>query len=157
MKLRFALLIPIVLGGCADLLGPGAKAPGSDTTHPVARPGSGAVAPPENARTVEEFDTTSPTERAAAVAPENTTSGRSLGTTIASLGDATKPGFWLETPLVSTPTKGRVEYPVTGASVNVDLFPTDGPATSGSRISLAAIRLLGAPLTGLPELKVFSN
>lgn len=157
MKLLFVLLIPIFLGGCAELFGPGATAPGSDTIHPVARPGSGATAPPENARTVEDFDTTSQAERDAATAPGNSAAGLKLGTTIASLGDAVKPGFWLETPLVATPTKGRIEYAVTGVSVSVDLIPIDGPATGGSRISLAAIRLLGAPLTGLPELVVFSN
>ena len=131
--------------------------PGADTIHPVARPGNGAIAPPENARTVEDFDTTSDVERAAAVVADTSGGSQAMGQTVASLGDASKPGFWLETPLVSAPTKGRVEYPATGKSVNVDLIPIEGAATSGSRISLAAIRLLGAPLTGLPELVVYGT
>ena len=157
MKKLSLPLIALLLSSCGELFGPGFLQPGPDTTHPVARPADGPAAPPPNARTVEDFDTTTDAERAEAVAPETAGGGNSLGTTIASLGDASKPGFWMETPLVSAPTKGRVEYKATGKSVNVDLIPIDGPATGGSRISLAAIRLLGAPLTGLPELVVFGG
>jgi hypothetical protein len=39
--------------------------------------------------------------------------------------------------------------------VRVELRPIEGPATGGSRISLAALRLLGASLAGLPEVEVF--
>jgi len=74
-----------------------------------------------------------------------------------SLGDPARPGFWIETPLVSSPTTGRVAYPSTGQSSQVDLIPIDGPATAGSRMSLAAMRLIGVPLTGLAEVQVFSG
>ncbi len=78
-----------------------------------------------------------------------------LGTTIASLGTVSEPGIWLRTPLVSTPGKGRVTYPVKGTSVLVDLIPLEGERGRGSRISLAAMRLLEAALTDLPELRVY--
>lgn len=78
-----------------------------------------------------------------------------LGTTVASLGDATKPGFWIETPLVTTSGKGKVRYPATGREVKVDLIPITGATSGGSRLSLGAMRLLDAPLTALPEVEVF--
>ena len=107
--------------------------------------------PPAAARTVEEFDTTTAEDRAAAVAaPVGQTA---LGTTIASLGSPTDPGIWLLTGLVTELVQGRVEYQ--GQSVNLELRPSGGAATAGSQISLAAMRLLGAPLTGLPELTVY--
>nr|WP_246849340.1 D-galactarate dehydratase [Rubellimicrobium arenae] len=78
-----------------------------------------------------------------------------LGTTVASLGSPANPGLWLETPLVSEPTQGRVEY--NGQSVALELRPSGGEPGSGSQISLEAMRALGAPLTGLPELTVFGG
>lgn len=110
--------------------------------------------PSANARTVEQFDTTSQEDRAAAVAPP-ASGARSLGTTIASLGSPTDPGIWVKTPLVRSITQGRVEY--NGNSVNVELRPSGGAPGSGSQISLAAMRLIEAPLTGLPELTVYAN
>ncbi|WP_319824228.1 hypothetical protein [Thalassovita sp.] len=80
-----------------------------------------------------------------------------LGVTVASLGDPAKAGFWIETPLVQAAGKGRVSYAKTGRTVKVDLIPIDGPATAGSRLSLATMRLLDAPLTGLPEVKVYRD
>ena len=65
-------------------------------------------------------------------------------------------GFWIKTPLVSEPGKGRVLHPGTGKSAQVDLIPIDAPQGAGSRLSLAAMRLIGADLTGLPEVRVFS-
>ena len=110
-----------------------------------------AAPPPAAARTVEEFDTTTEADRAAAVAAP--VGGQQLGTTIASLGSPTEPGIWLRTGLVTELVQGRVEFQ--GVSVNVELRPSGGPASAGSQISLAAMRLLGAPLTGLPELVVY--
>lgn len=113
-------------------------------------------APPPEARTVEEFDVTTTEERVeAAAAPAKPAAERSLGTTIANLGDVTRGGFWIETPLVDAPAKGRVVFPGTGLSAQVDLIPIDGEATAGSRLSLAAMRLIEAPLTALPEIEVF--
>jgi hypothetical protein len=107
--------------------------------------------PPVAARTVEEFDTTTAEDRAAAVATP--VGQQALGTTIASLGAPTEPGIWLRTGLVTELVQGRVEYQ--GKSVNVELRPSGGEPSAGSQISLAAMRLVGAPLTGLPELTVF--
>ncbi|WP_377504411.1 D-galactarate dehydratase [Octadecabacter sp. R77987] len=114
--------------------------------------------PPPTARTVDQFDTTTAENRAEALAaPVEPAGERALGSTIASLGSPTDPGIWLKTPLVSEVTAGRVAYPVNGKSVNVELRPSGGAVGSGSQISLAAMRLLEAPLTGLPELLVFAN
>ncbi|WP_457650273.1 hypothetical protein [Profundibacter sp.] len=128
---------------------------GENGSRPVARPEGAVVKPAATAHTAEQFDTTTAQHRA-----EATTAGggvRKLGTTIASLGNPAEAGFWIKTPLVSKLGKGRVEYPATGKSVAVDLIPIDGPKAAGSRVSLAALRLLGAPLTGLPELIVFTE
>lgn len=151
----------LALSGCGLMPKPVAKpepavaADVSTGTRPVARSDL-AARPPAAARTVEQFDTTTPEQRVAAAAPVASASGP-VGTTVASLGDPAKPGFWLETPLVQTAGKGRVTYAANGKSAQVELIPIEGAASSGSRISLAAMRLLGAPLTGLPELQVFSE
>lgn len=142
---------------------PGAQTPQTeaqpDQMRPQARPGAldTAPKPPANARTVEQFDTTTPQERAEAAAAPQPAGERRLGETVASLGDVSKPGFWLETPLVSAPAQGRVVYPGSGKSAQVELIPIDGPATAGSRLSLAAMRLLEAPLTDLPTIEVYSG
>ncbi|MFP4239361.1 MAG: D-galactarate dehydratase [Rhodosalinus sp.] len=81
--------------------------------------------------------------------------GASLGTTIASLGSPAEGGFWLKTPLVQTETPGRVVFPGTGQTVEVDLRPRGTEPGGGSQISLDAMRALGAPLGGLPEVEVF--
>ena len=86
-----------------------------------------------------------------------TATGGRLGTTIASLGDATEGGFWIKTPLVQSPGKGRIVDPATGRSVNVDLIPLSGPASGGSQVSLPALTTLGVDLTDLPELDVYRS
>ncbi|APX11785.1 hypothetical protein [Tateyamaria omphalii] len=89
--------------------------------------------------------------------PEGEVSIGTLGRTVASLGNAAEPGLWLKTPLVSVEQPGRVYYDATNTTVDVTLIPIDGPATAGSRLSLAAMQALGAPLTGLPEVDVFGG
>jgi hypothetical protein len=121
----------------------GAETPAVVTTAPP---------PPAAARTVEEFDTTTAEDRAAAAAPSS--GGRSLGTAIASLGDPSLPGFWMMTALVAEETQGRIEFPEKGTSAEVTLIPSDG---GSARVSLAALRLLEAPLADLSELAVFAN
>ncbi|MEP4194985.1 MAG: hypothetical protein ABJL99_05035 [Aliishimia sp.] len=116
-----------------------------------------APRPPAAAKTVEDFDTTTAAQRKSVTKTPSDVGERSLGTTIASLGAPSEPGFWLKTPLVKVETQGRVFYPVTGKSVQVTLRPIDGPTTAGSRMSLPALRLLEAPLTGLPEVQVFAD
>jgi hypothetical protein len=112
--------------------------------------------PPPAARTVEEFDTTSAEDRAAAVAVVAEPAGeQSLGITNISLGPPAQPGIWLETGLVSELAPGRVENPASGKSVNLELRPSGGPATAGSQMSLAALRLLGVPLTALIDVEVY--
>ena len=108
--------------------------------------------PPETARTVDEFDTTSEADRAEAVTVSAVSSEQVLGTTLATLGSPTEPGIWLKTPLVTALTPGRVTYQ--GQTINIELRPSGGEAGSGSQISLAAMRLLNAPLTGIIELQV---
>lgn len=133
--------------------------------RPAARPAtlqteaqSSAPKPSKSAQTAEQFDTTTNAQRTKAVETAAPAGGeRKLGGTVGSLGNPAEPGFWLKTPLVSAPAKGRVEYPATGKSVAVDLIPIEGPKTAGSRVSLAALRLLGARLTGLPDLIVYAE
>ena len=163
--IRLAPLLALALAGCAAQ---GARGPGSAPTGPVAIPETQAEveavvstagrsqAVPRGARTAEAFDTTTEAERAiakAAAAAPPESAEQSLGTTVASLGDPADPGLWLATPLVSETRPGRLVYPETGESVLVELRPASG----ASRISLPAIRLLGAPLAGLPEIEVYGR
>ncbi|RKF14980.1 hypothetical protein D6850_08960 [Roseovarius spongiae] len=155
-----ALVAGCADGGLGDLFrkrpaptaAPQAAAPDAETQRPQARPEARSVLGAGGARTADSLDTTSEAEKAAAAGASG---GRALGVTIASLGAPSEPGFWLKTPLVKAPARGRVEYPETGQSAEVDLIPLDGPATGGSQMSLAAMRLIGAPLAGLPEVRVF--
>ncbi|MDD8023354.1 MAG: D-galactarate dehydratase [Paracoccaceae bacterium] len=143
----------LVLADCGAL-GLGGT-PGAAPAPLLAAPEAVTVAPlpKPTARVAEEFDTTTPAQRAAAAAAPLAAETR-LGTTIASLGDPTDPGFWLKTPLVSAPAKGRVAV-AGGASAQVDLLPLAGAPGAGSQISLPALRLLGMALTDLPELTVY--
>lgn len=166
------ILLILMLGfvpGCAVLDGsarPGEAGAGMPAAalegqqRPLARPEgldtTPAPVPSSTARTVEQFDTTTAEDRAEALTPVQSGGEQRLGTTIASLGSPTDPGIWIKTPLVTTVTQGRVVYTATGKSVNVELRPSGGAPGSGSQISLAAMRLLEAPLTGLPELEVFA-
>lgn len=74
--------------------------------------------------------------------------------TVASLGDPGRAGMWLETPLVQQETPGKVRVGSSGASASVTLIPIKGAASAGSRLSLAAMRELGASLGDLVELDV---
>lgn len=150
--MRFALIpLLVLLAACGDI--PDLRPARPAAPAPVIDNSSGLPLPDEDAITIEDFDTTTEAQREEAVSAP-ATGGGSLGTTVASLGDAATPGFWLETPLVSAPTTGRVRNPATGRTVQVDLRPSAG---GSSRISLAAMRLLEAPLTELVTLEVFLN
>lgn len=165
MKHKLLILHLFVAGllsaGCANNIGGrsgiAALEPGADTIRPVARPNGQGQAPDQNAATVEEFDTTTDAERTAAQSDNANSAEVEIGRTIASLGNPAEPGFWLETPLVTQAKQGRVVNPANGNSVAVDLIAAGGPVTGGSRISLAAMRLLGLELTGLPELIVYAQ
>jgi hypothetical protein len=97
------------------------------------------------------LDTTTPAEKAAAVVVP---SGAELvlGKVVVGLGSPAEQGFWLKSALVVVAGKGRVVTD-SGASVAVDLLPTDGPAL----LSLAAYRALGLGLTDLPEVTVYGK
>lgn len=174
--MKFICAVPLTLSmtGCDGTFSNGAglraNAPRETSTlggqnaqanaRPKPRPdavGMPVAKPVQTAHTAEQFDTTTSAQRAKANAAAPTGGERKLGATVGSLGDPTEPGFWLKTPLVSKAVKGRVEYPANGKSVAVNLIPIDGPKTAGSRVSLAALRLMGAPLTGLPELVVYAE
>ncbi|MEM7519710.1 MAG: hypothetical protein AAF307_01630 [Pseudomonadota bacterium] len=116
-------------------------------------PQTAAPPPPPAAVTADALDTTTQAQRAAASAPPEA-EGRALGTTIVSLGSPSEPGLWLKTPLVEMEAQGRVTNPANGKSSLVTLLPLDGPETGGSRMSLAAMRLIEAGLTDLTEVQV---
>jgi len=159
------VLAGLLLAGCGQLpFGqdrPGTQTsakPPEGTIRPQARPDAvSGRPPPAGARTVDEFDTSTAAEREKAAAAPASGGEQRLGETVASLGAPTRAGFWLETPLVDTRRQGRVYNPATGKSAQVELLPIDGPATAGSRLSLAAMRLIEAPLTDLPTLEVFAG
>ncbi|MGJ8603897.1 MAG: hypothetical protein ACSHXH_07180 [Marivita sp.] len=160
MQKKLGILgVCLLVAGCGPLaLTPSAPAiDGGSQVRPQSRPDilDNALRPPsDTARTAEEFDTTTADERRVAASATPVSAERALGATIVSLGDPTRPGFWLETSLVSSPSSGRVVYPATGQSAQVELIPSDG---GGGRMSLPAMRLIGVPLTGLVEVQVFSG
>lgn len=151
--------VALLVSGCAGVKWPSLSRPDAQNGTPAKATetdvqGQGVAPVPTAARTVEQFDTTTEEQRTAA-SGSGASGGQDLGLTITSLGAPGEPGFWLKTPLVSAPAKGRVVYAETGKSAQVDLIPIDGPKTAGSRMSLSAMRLIGAPFTGLPEIRVF--
>lgn len=154
-----AVLIPLFLAGCAEIglpLHEGAPRPvAAPVPEAAVTPAAIAPPPPAEARTVEEFDTTTPEQRAAAAAT-GAGGGQLLGETVAALGNPAEPGFWLVTPLVDAPARGRVVSVDTGRAAEVDLRPSGGAPGSGSEVSLAALRLLEVPLTSLAVLRVFA-
>lgn len=152
--MRIYVLLPVLAAaGCAQVAGllqprPGAErpAPPEEIAAVVAAP-----SPPAGARTADQFDTTTAEQRAAAtdVTPA---AEEPLGEVVASLGDPTEGGLWLETALVDEPRAGRVVAP-NGAAALVELRPGAG----GARLSLATMRLLGIPLTELPTISVYGR
>ena len=174
---RSRLLLPALLAGLACLaatgcarLAPGGGGGPEAASGPIVVPtdpvevaevvaaAGRSVALPADRRTAEDFDTTTERERVVAVAAAaEEAEERALGETVTSLGDAAEPGLWLETPLVAEAGPGRLSYAPAGTSVLVELRPSGGAAGSGSRASLAALRLLEAPLAGLTEIGVFAR
>ncbi|WP_175501184.1 D-galactarate dehydratase [Poseidonocella pacifica] len=144
------LTLPLILSSCTA-----AMTPQTAVMPRAEMPKSDVPPPPETARTVAEYDTTSSEQRAKAKAGGG--GATSLGRTIASLGSPSVPGIWMKTPLVSSIQQGAVLYPQTGERVRLELRPAGTEAGAGSQLSLAAMRLLGAPLTGLPEVEVFAD
>jgi hypothetical protein len=101
-------------------------------------------------------DVTDAAADATVAPPAPSGEGRFLGFSVTSLGDATQPGLWLETPLVDAEGPGRV-VAENGRTLVVTLRPTGGAQGSGSRLSLAGFQALGLDLTALPTLTVISD
>jgi len=141
----------------APLDATGLAQPGEAALPESVREVVSAPPPPRAARTAEQFDTTTPEQRAAARTTPADAGETRLGETVGALGDPTQPGFWIKSPLVKTAGSGRLENPSTGKSAVVELIPLDGPASGGSQVSLAALRLLDAPITDLTTLIVFAD
>jgi hypothetical protein len=148
----FGLSLVLIAGGCAQLQGfvPGGPRAPSEPAEEVAAIAA-APAPPPGARTAEEFDTTTEAQRAAATSAAPAPEER-LGQVVASLGDPAAAGIWMETDLVDAPRSGRV-VAEGGSDALVELRPGSG----GARLSLAAMRLLQVPLTGLPTVTVYGR
>lgn len=157
--MKLMMILPVLaLAGCTtpSFQGLFDAAPAPTVAAPAPTLDPTPPPPPSvTAVTVEQFDTTTAEDRAAAVATTAPAGDRTLGTTIASLGSPTEPGIWLKTPLVTELSLGRVAYQ--GKTINIELRPSGGAAGSGSQISLAAMRLIEAPLTALPEVTVFAG
>lgn len=146
-------LAALTLSGCGSvpaIFAPKADAPVQEVTEPA--PEGTEPAP---------LDSDAPAEGAAAGADETSPAAPPArpkaapglpGRTVAALGDPAQPGMWMETPLITREQPGIVAYGA--ATARVTLIPSGGAATSGSRLSLAAMRALGAPLTDLVDLEV---
>jgi hypothetical protein len=153
LPLTALALMSFVLSGCAGLENPFLAKQSPDPAETVrAETARNAPVPVSTAKTAEAFDTTSEAERK--IAAEKPVVGSFIGRTVISLGAPAEPGFWLKTPLVESQTEGQVIDPASGKSVAVTLIPIEGPSTAGSRLSLAAMRLLGVPLTALVDVEV---
>lgn len=161
----------VALAGCAGLPGATPSRPAAPATTTAAAPADPATAAkieaaaavtrapaprPAARASAAQLNTTTAEQRVAAAAPAAEAETR-LGSTVASLGDATEPGFWIKTPLVKARGVGRIVNPANGKSARVDLIPLDGPASGGSQVSLPALQLLGVSLTDLPTLEVFRS
>ncbi|MFK7754169.1 MAG: hypothetical protein AB8B51_16685 [Sedimentitalea sp.] len=147
MGMRYVLVFPVLtvslFAGCALLPAKQSQDPAVDIEAPVADqaalPEEAGEAPPDEGN----------------LRPADPVGAGAL-ITVASLGDPTKPGLWLETPLVASERGGRITAP-NGTSTPVTLIPIDGPTTAGSRISLAAIQALGFSPADLVEVEVISE
>lgn len=95
----------------------------------------------------------SPDAAASPVVEQPQAAPRFAGFSVTSLGDATMPGLWLETPLVNETTTGLV-VAENGRQIAVELRPTGGARGSGSRLSLEGFTALGLPLTALTTMTV---
>lgn len=152
--MRYVVMIGLaVLGGCdqvasvTGLLKPGASDAVEQTApgDPLAAPMSVEALPKAGAVSTEPVST-EPVSAAPVPASGGTAS------TIAALGDPSRGGAWMETPLVTVETAGEVRHG--GKGLKVTLIPAGGPVTGGSRLSLEAMQALGLPLTELSEVQV---
>jgi len=151
MNVCFSILAAsIALSGCAQVGIFQRKDAQGEVRAPIV---ADTPVPDAGAQSAEALDTTTPEQRRAAAAPV-ASGARVLGTTVASLGSPTEPGFWLKTPLVKSEMAGSVKNRANGKSASVMLIPIEAEATAGSRMSLPAMRLIDASLTDLTEVEV---
>ena len=153
--MRYVLISLVVLAGC-EMGAPKETGPVClDCPLPVeaapeaATAGAGEVLPAEGEVTATSLD--APAAGAGAEVTATAPAG-ALGSAVASLGDPTKAGNWVETSLVAAPTKGRITLS-SGQSLDVDLLPGTGAPTS-ARMSIGAYKALGLTLTDLPEITI---
>lgn len=147
LRIVLPLCLMVPLSACA-LFKPPVAAPVAPaevaSTNPMVTLGEASSA--------EALDTSTDAEKAAALEAAPDEGERALGTVTVALGSPTEPGFWIRSNLVSVAATGRVET-ADGASLAVDLLPTDGPAI----LSFAAFRALELPLTDLPDVTVYTD
>ena len=148
------LAAALTLSGCA-LLSPKDAGPvtGPSSPAPAVEGAALTVEGVMGARAVraEVLDTTTPAEKAEALAAPEAAGERSLGKVVVALGPPAEQGIWLKTALVKAVAQGRIET-AAGKSLAVELRP----GTGGALLSLAAFQALGLSLTDLPEVAVFA-
>ena len=147
-----------VLSGCTDFRtipglfnsqAPEATAPAVAQPAPQVLP---QALPAPSGVTAATLDTTTEAQKSEALTAD-TSGSTALGTAIVTLGAPTDQGVWVKTSLVSSTQPGQVEYK--GKTINVELRPRD--SAGGDQISLPAMRLLDAPLSGIVVLEVYSG
>lgn len=162
MKHAISMVVVLALAGCGGGMGGGLFGGGGGSGlfggggggglfNRNRAPASAAVAPGDETPRPEARD-----GEDVAGAAADAGDGLILGFAVASLGDASIPGLWMETPLVSTEGPGRVIGP-DGRTVAVTLRPSGGGPGSGSRLSLQAMQALGIDLAALPTVTVISD
>ncbi|MDE4138823.1 MULTISPECIES: hypothetical protein [Rhodobacterales] len=141
----------LLLAGCGNLDFPDLRGQAaSSTPAPTAAPVTGApLDATGGALTVPDAVEEDMVSEAEAPAASSIFTGTEQ--VVASLGDPAVPGLWMETSLVGTEQQAVLRS-ASGAEVQVTLKPA---ANGGSaRVSIAAMRALGLPLTELVELQV---
>ncbi|GAB5448353.1 hypothetical protein [Gymnodinialimonas sp.] len=165
MTRAVSILAVLALAGCANggiggfggLLSGNGPGSGFGRDAPVEASGEVITEAVTGEAAAEDIAPADSETRAAAVAAGDTATGDSVrGFTVASLGDATQPGLWIETPLVDRERVVTVVAP-NGTTVEVTGRPSGGERGSGSRLSLAAFQALGLSLTSLPTVTVIAE
>jgi hypothetical protein len=170
-KIIFALSPVVLLAACTTLQWNSDILSGSPSG--VAQSPQGDPGAPLSALTTEdlqpggEFAGSAATELAEGAAALNTESGTGTASaavgsgagfqrrasTVASLGDPSIPGMWMETSLVRAEQVALLRSS-NGKEIRVTLKPASGSSATSGRLSISAMRALGAPLTELVELEV---
>lgn len=142
---RFIVLSAVCLGGCVSL-------PFGKTVEPSTPEIINSFVPPPYEGVRPQMRPTvlgSDTAEVVKLGKVETPDSKTIGATVASLGDATQPGIWIKTPLVTAPQRGMI-VTASGATVEADFIPLMASDTAGSQISIAAMLALGLSLTDLP-------